>query len=662
MQLFTTGLFLLNKDGTEILDSEGVHERVYTNDDIEEYARVWTGFLSHVRRGNSENFEENPIDPMFIDAEYRDRFPKMGLDGKYIGDGYPLCSDLPEKHFLSKGARYRLLGASPKPELHIDPTEWRRDDTSEYMTLSASSELYDALCSPRSNGACSYPVKVVLPTKLACFSGSDECSIDTLRTVKVGELYYEYIRPACTHQAFYNDAKMIVRRWEWEHIMCGDPRMEIATLACCDENLPWEEWTWDEAYNGERTTFATANQRCSGNLCTRDNAPSCDEDTIGTSCYDNDFHWTNLDCDLGVLIDTNGKIAIAHLPDDVEQEHVDSLVSLDDPKTFFRVEWQGDYTEILSGCDSIQSCRSLPDGRCGCLVSVADTRAFESIPASHEELLSTLSIGAFELDSSPDQIVNGIAVHGLGSGGTLTADTVFEVFDVNGVRHFLKNTQSTVTVNGMSIGFRNMPHFINLSDEEPRDAQYESNAALDHYLYHPNTAPFLAIRFAQRFGISNPSPRYVETIASAFQSGVYEFADAGSTITYGSGIYGDLGATIAAVLLDREARAVILDADLSHGALKEPLLKVLGLMRSLGLELEENEPWIELGLRFGDQIGQMAHQIPNVFSFFLPEYQSSGKLSGAEIRPCGFSAILTVLWLVNSLLHRSSRSRFSCGA
>jgi cullin-associated NEDD8-dissociated protein 1 len=43
---------------------------------------------------------------------------------------------------------------------------------------------------------------------------------------------------------------------------------------------------------------------------------------------------------------------------------------------------------------------------------------------------------------------------------------------------------------------------------------------------------------------------------------------------FGSGKYGDLAATIAAVLLDREARSVELDLDAANGQLREPLLKV----------------------------------------------------------------------------------------
>lgn len=69
---------------------------------------------------------------------------------------------------------------------------------------------------------------------------------------------------------------------------------------------------------------------------------------------------------------------------------------------------------------------------------------------------------------------------------------------------------------------------------------YETDATLNHFLYHPNTAPLLAIRFAQRFGISNPSPQYIEAIARAFQTGSYAFTDGDETVNFGSGQYGDL--------------------------------------------------------------------------------------------------------------------------
>ena len=187
-------------------------------------------------------------------------------------------------------------------------------------------------------------------------------------------------------------------------------------------------------------------------------------------------------------------------------------------------------------------------------------------------------------------------------------------------------------ITGTDVSFRNPVHFISLSDPEPRDAHHESDAILDQYLYHKNTPPFLARLLAQRFGISNPSPRFISQISTAFVAGIFSVeVDDGSYLNFGSGKYGDLAATIGCILLDRESRDVSLDNDPTHGALKEPLLKVLGLMRAFGFKSHASHPWVKFDSSFGDRIGQMAHEIPSVFSFFLPEYQPSGKFRAIEL-------------------------------
>ena len=142
--------------------------------------------------------------------------------------------------------------------------------------------------------------------------------------------------------------------------------------------------------------------------------------------------------------------------------------------------------------------------------------------------------------------------------------------------------------------------------------------------YHENTAPFVAIRFAQRFGISNPSPRYVEVMSTAFREGRFE--DSVTNYSYGSGSYGDLGAMTAAMLLDREARSVVLDADPAHGSLMEPFLKVIRLMKSLEFAANPRDHFPGFSDDLYDMIGQGPYQIPNVFSFFLPEFQPRGML------------------------------------
>lgn len=46
-----------------------------------------------------------------------------------------------------------------------------------------------------------------------------------------------------------------------------------------------------------------------------------------------------------------------------------------------------------------------------------------------------------------------------------------------------------------------------------------------------------------RFGVSNPAPRYVESVATAFKEGIFTYTkSSGETITYGSGEFGDMSA------------------------------------------------------------------------------------------------------------------------
>ena len=49
MQLFTIGLVELNNDGTTTLDKQEKSNVVYSNDDIMEYARIWTGLGNSIK-------------------------------------------------------------------------------------------------------------------------------------------------------------------------------------------------------------------------------------------------------------------------------------------------------------------------------------------------------------------------------------------------------------------------------------------------------------------------------------------------------------------------------------------------------------------------------------------------------------------------------------
>ena len=190
--------------------------------------------------------------------------------------------------------------------------------------------------------------------------------------------------------------------------------------------------------------------------------------------------------------------------------------------------------------------------------------------------------------------------------GIIDASTVFLV-QKHGISQYRRNMVSIVSVGDHS--FRNPVQFM--PTHRPvslpsflQDATDETQALLDHLLYHDNTAPFISHLLIQRLVTSNPSPRYVGVVATAFQTGVYDGR------TY-SGTYGDLGATVAAILLDQEARSEVLDLDPAWGRMHEPILKVLHLLRSM----EINTRGRELELYDMDQlIGQMAFSSPTVFS------------------------------------------------
>ena len=130
------------------------------------------------------------------------------------------------------------------------------------------------------------------------------------------------------------------------------------------------------------------------------------------------------------------------------------------------------------------------------------------------------------------------------------------------------------------------------------------------------------MRLLQRFGVSNPSPRLIRSVASAFANGRY-YSASGSV--FGSGEYGDMAATVAAILLNRESRTVVLDADPTHGSLQEPFLRLVRVMRSLQFQPAEDAPFVRFSVPLADNIGQQSHKLPDVFSFFKPEYVPSGK-------------------------------------
>lgn len=146
---------------------------------------------------------------------------------------------------------------------------------------------------------------------------------------------------------------------------------------------------------------------------------------------------------------------------------------------------------------------------------------------------------------------------------------------------------------------------------------------LDSLMAHPNMGPFVGSRFIRHLVKSNPSPQYVSRVAAAFDAG--RFTSDG--ITFGTGQKGDLAATVAAVLLDTEARDLPSWENARGGHLREPALMMAGVLRALNGTTDGDA----LSWWWGSLLRQHVFRSPTVFNFYPADYPVAGTtLLGGE--------------------------------
>jgi len=154
--------------------------------------------------------------------------------------------------------------------------------------------------------------------------------------------------------------------------------------------------------------------------------------------------------------------------------------------------------------------------------------------------------------------------------------------------------------------------------------------ALDTIANHPNVAPFFSRLLIQRFTQSDPSPAYVERVATAFETGRFT-AEGGRN--FGTGERGDLRATLAAVLLDATTFAEpAAGVTVTSGKVREPILRFTHWARAFdidGLDAD-NERKLSDTRSSDNALGQQAFSSPSVFNFYRPGYVAPGTNSGAQ--------------------------------
>ena len=113
----------------------------------------------------------------------------------------------------------------------------------------------------------------------------------------------------------------------------------------------------------------------------------------------------------------------------------------------------------------------------------------------------------------------------------------------------------------------------------------------------------------------------MQRVSQAFISG--SFSSGG--ITFGASKYGDLKAVAASIALDPESLSPVVDNDPTSGNIREPLLKVMQILRSLTFQRRSNVKFRH-GLleNMSYKIGQFVFDPPDQFSFFAHDYAPPG--------------------------------------
>ena len=162
--------------------------------------------------------------------------------------------------------------------------------------------------------------------------------------------------------------------------------------------------------------------------------------------------------------------------------------------------------------------------------------------------------------------------------------------------------------------------------------------AIDNVFNHPNVGPFISRELIQHLVTSNPSPAYIQRVASVFNDN-------------GASVRGDMKSVITAILMDSEARrgddpATAVGTD---GHLQEPILYITGLLRAFGATSDGSNLSY-----YGNGMGQEALYAPSVFNFYSPNFVIPGTTTfGPEFQILTTATSLNRVNWVNNFVYGS---------
>jgi uncharacterized protein (DUF1800 family) len=144
------------------------------------------------------------------------------------------------------------------------------------------------------------------------------------------------------------------------------------------------------------------------------------------------------------------------------------------------------------------------------------------------------------------------------------------------------------------------------------DPDGDLKIALDTLFNHPNLPPFFCRQLIEHMVTSNPSPAYVNRVASVFKDN-------------GQGVRGDMKAVITAMLLDPEARdSSGATSNPHYGKVREALLRYTEWARAFSAQSRNGGYYLGSTEDMIWGLGQMTLRSPTVFNWFAPGYVPPG--------------------------------------
>jgi hypothetical protein len=140
-----------------------------------------------------------------------------------------------------------------------------------------------------------------------------------------------------------------------------------------------------------------------------------------------------------------------------------------------------------------------------------------------------------------------------------------------------------------------------------QSASQDLDSLIEILVTHPNAAPFVSLRMIQGMTTSDPSPAYLERVATVFRD-----------------TKGNMAKVITAILMDPEARYgdVAGRSVKGFGRIKEPLMVTMSVIRGLGCKSAVRNSNDSRYLWSNQQ--QRPLEAYSVFNFYPPNHRTQG--------------------------------------